>query len=163
MRTLTIIRHAKSSWDDLYIRDFDRSLNDRGINDAPRIGRALKKKDFTPDVIVTSPAVRAKQTAQFICDEVNYSYSDIIEEPAIYEASLAHLQSLIEAQPTHIQHLALIGHNPGLESLCLYTEGESINRLTTGNAVQYHLNISHWQEFDYQCGSLSFHLQPKHL
>lgn len=158
---LTLVRHAKSSWDDPIVDDFDRTLNSRGQADAPQMGERLRDAGFKPDCVVTSPAVRVLETAGIIMARLGIPLERMRQEPKIYEASLATLQSVIEKNPDACRHLMLVGHNPGLEALCNYIQPGSVMRLTTCNIVQFALTIDHWREFDIGCGKLLSHWTPK--
>ncbi|HBR98304.1 MAG TPA: hypothetical protein DD979_13150 [Gammaproteobacteria bacterium] len=163
MRTLTIVRHAKSSWDNPEIHDFDRPLNARGQRDAPTMGKHLKTLSFMPDHIVCSPARRALTTATVLCEQIGFDSAGIERDDRVYEASLAQLQTLIEQQDPQHHHVLVCGHNPGLESLCHLVAPGSITSLTTCNVVQYTLAIKDWPAFDYDCGTLQYHLRPKDI
>src|SRR4029434_8634311 len=80
MKTLFLIRHAKSSWDDAALSDKDRPLDDRGKRDAPKMGKRLAKRDVKPDLILSSPAVRARTTAEIIAKKLDYKRNDIVGE-----------------------------------------------------------------------------------
>ena len=114
MKTIYIIRHAKSSWDDPDLSDFQRPLNERGKRDAPRMGKRLKEKDLHPDVVLSSPARRALSTAKRICKEIGFEKANIRTDRRLYHADEeAILAVLREIRDKH--DLAFIfGHNPGL-------------------------------------------------
>ena len=95
MKTLVLIRHAKSSWDSKAETDFDRPLSDRGRKDAPRIAAFLAGKDLEPNQIVTSPAARALTTARMIAGGIGLEEDRILEDRRIYLADLHHLQSIM--------------------------------------------------------------------
>lgn len=113
MKKLYIIRHAKSSWKNLTLDDFDRSLNKRGQKDAPFMGKILKKKGVFPDAIISSPALRAKTTAQSIAKEVGFTKSILYIEK-IYEASKGDLYDVVKSIDDKYETVFLFGHNPGL-------------------------------------------------
>lgn len=116
MKKLYIIRHAKSEWKDLMLRDFERPLNKRGKKDAPFMGRVLKKKGVIPDAIYSSPAKRAKSTAKKIAKEIGFQ-RDIIYDRDIFEASVVTLKSVINSIDDKYDTVFLFGHNPGLNDL----------------------------------------------
>lgn len=113
MKTLLIMRHAKSSWEDESLPDHDRPLNDRGIRDAPRMGEYIVKKGFVADAILTSSARRARRTAEAVAEAMNRR--EIVEvidalylaDPLVYLASLRHL-------PEEARVVVVVGHNPGV-------------------------------------------------
>jgi len=118
MTLLTVIRHAKSSWDDLALDDFDRPLNKRGRSAARQIGRELKNRRFRFDLVLASPAKRVRETLEGI--EKGYGETLPVQfEPAIYEASKKSLFELVRRIPESAQAPMLVGHNQGLERLIL--------------------------------------------
>lgn len=112
MKTLYLMRHAKSSWSFDDLSDQERPLNDRGRDDAPRMGQALARRDIHPDLVVSSPAVRALSTAVLVARELKYANDKIKVEPDIYEADLATLLAVIHALPDAADSVLLTGHNP---------------------------------------------------
>ena len=123
MTLLTVIRHAKSSWDDPAIDDFDRSLNERGRHAAQRIGEELKRRGFKFDLILASPARRVRDTLD--CIEKGYGSALPVQfEPQIYEASEATLFELVRRISERAHAPMLVGHNPGLQRLILALTGE---------------------------------------
>jgi phosphohistidine phosphatase len=161
MRTLSIVRHAKSDWNDATLTDAERPLNPRGERDAPTMGKRLAGEEFRPDMVVSSPAVRAMQTATVLCQELGYPLDAIVQVEAIYEASLGTLQSVVESLPDQATHVMLVGHNPGFEALCNYIDPDQPLNMTTCNVAQFVLDIEAWSEFDYACGERVFHYTPK--
>ncbi|HVF89551.1 MAG TPA: histidine phosphatase family protein, partial [Blastocatellia bacterium] len=116
MKTLLLMRHAKSDWADGSLRDFDRPLSERGERDAPRMARALKKLGPLPDVIISSPAARARQTARAVVEAGGLD-ARLEFDGAIYEASTSELMSLVRKIPDDVACAMLIGHNPGFEGM----------------------------------------------
>ena len=114
---LIVMRHAKSDWSEDNLPDFDRPLTARGIKAAKLMGQWLSKQQYNMDRIVCSPALRAKQTCQWVLQELNVSRKNILWEPAIYEASLRDLLSVVDQYSQGVHKLFLIGHNPGLDQL----------------------------------------------
>lgn len=125
MKELYLIRHAKSSWDHAHLDDFDRSLDDRGLRDAPKMAEIFGEKWPAPDILLTSPAIRAYQTAQFFRRGWGLSWDRFLLNDSIYEASPEALREVIAEVSPGIRTLALVGHNPGLSLL--------INELTAQN------------------------------
>jgi len=117
MKELYLIRHAKSDWEHAHLDDFDRPLNDRGLRDAPKMARAIAMRWERPAFLITSPAIRAFQTAQFFRKEWGVDWSAFRMDPSVYEATAETLLSLIQdVLPAH-SRLALVGHNPGISLL----------------------------------------------
>jgi phosphohistidine phosphatase len=124
MKTLTVLRHAKSSWDDPVERDFDRPLNGRGHRAARRMGEWLRTEGLQFDRIIASPALRIRQTIEGVETGLGQRLP-IEQDKRIYMASAATLFDLVRECPDSVSHLLVIGHNPGLEDLLLIaTEGD---------------------------------------
>lgn len=162
MKLLTLIRHAKSSHDLPMVQDFDRPLNARGLRDAPLIGRHLAKEPaFHPDVLITSPALRALTTATLIQREAGLHAVTLQMEPRIYEAPLRDLLEVVHGIDPGARHAVLFGHNPGLELLANFLCGSKvINGLRTGGVVRLSLSPPTWKEADFKTAVLDDYLFP---
>lgn len=122
-RQLLIMRHAKSAWDTDARTDFERPLAKRGKKDAPRVGRWLRQRGLVPDLVVSSPARRAKQTALEVCKELGLAKARVKWELSIYEGDTDGLLNVLESCPADASTVLLVGHNPGLEMLITYLCG----------------------------------------
>lgn len=118
MRTLSLLRHAKSNWDDPRLPDFDRPLAPRGLAAAPRIGARMRDLALVPDLVLCSPAVRTRETARLVLPALAHP-PPIVFEQAIYEATAETLLTLVRQLADSVRHALLIGHNPGLHQLIL--------------------------------------------
>lgn len=118
--TLILMRHAKSDWPEDGRRDFDRPLARRGEKDAPRMGKWLRKHGLVPDKVVSSPAVRARDTAECVAGKLHIPARRIVHDERIYEGSLRQLQEVVVAHGADSATLLVVGHNPGLEELLSY-------------------------------------------
>jgi phosphohistidine phosphatase len=125
-RELLILRHAKSDWDSVATGDFDRPLAKRGKSDAPKVGAWLYREGLVPDLVVSSPAERAKQTAAKVCKCLDIKKKQIVWDPDIYEAEVPRLLSVLSRCPADAATVLLIGHNPGLEQLLMHLVGEDL-------------------------------------
>lgn len=146
MKTLLILRHAKSSWSKPELADHDRPLNKRGKRDAPRIGSLLRREDLVPDLIISSTAARARSTAELASEACGYEGELRLERECYAagpEAYLDALQSLPESYPC----VMVVGHNPGLEELLELLTGEW-QRLPTAALAQVRLRLDVWGELD---------------
>jgi len=114
------MRHAKSDWDTGAATDFDRPLNKRGEHDAPRIGQWLHENKLIPDWIISSPALRARETVLLVCDELGLKKKAIHWEEKLYAAELKTLLTALAQCPEDKHLVMLVGHNPGLEELLIY-------------------------------------------
>lgn len=123
MKTIYLARHAKSSWDSGASSDFDRPLSHRGENDATRIGAELKNLNWLPEKIIASPAIRAKQTCNLYCDEIDFSLDHVEWNRDIYSAYMVTLLHLLASLKQDIQSVMLIGHNPAMEDLLVHLCG----------------------------------------
>lgn len=159
MKTLYILRHAKSSWSDPVLADFDRPLNDRGNAAAPFMGRLMSESGFSPEVILASPAERAKQTALLVKNAGKLAAKIKFEE-RIYEASPQTLRQVISGLEQTISSAMLIGHNPGMEGFIRYLTNEA-QRMPTAALAIIDLPADKWERADPGSGSLRRIIRPK--
>ena len=117
MKTLFLIRHAKSSWDDTALPDKDRPLGDRGRRDAPKMGKRLAKRDVKPDLILSSPARRALTTAEIVAKKLDYKLKDIVVDDRLYAGAVHDLLNVIHKVGDKLERVMLFGHNPELTEL----------------------------------------------
>lgn len=146
MKKLFIIRHAKSSWKDYSLDDFDRPLNKRGFLNAPLMGKYLKDKNIVPDIILSSPALRAKTTAEIIANKVKYK-KQIVYEESIYEADINTLHNIITSLKNKYNIAFIIGHNPGLNLLVDNYVGFDENIPTCG-VVELEIKSDSWENIN---------------
>jgi phosphohistidine phosphatase len=169
MKTLTLLRHAKSSWDDAVTRDFDRPLNRRGRRAARTVGAAMRAEGLVFDHVLASPAKRVVETL----DEVAESYGrlDPQYDERLYLASPETLIELIHATDEAIDRLLMVGHNPGLERLALALSGDSDNVLhgaievkyPTGTLAEIALDVEGWWQVDRGMGRIVRFIRPRDL
>ncbi len=162
MKTLLIMRHAKSSWEETGLHDHDRPLNKRGKLNAPRMGRLLRELDLVPDLILTSSARRARDTAEAVADQSGFEGNIKVEEDLYAAPPEAYLEALTAADDSY-ERLLIIGHNPGLEELLdmLTDEREA---LPTAAIAHVDLPIQSWQELTGEIsGKLVKLWRPKEL
>ena len=145
MKTLYLVRHAKSSRDDPTLADRDRPLNDRGLDDAPEMGKRLARRRIRPDLIVSSPALRALTTAQLIAAEVGYENDAIAVEERLYAAPVEDLLSVIRATDKKIERLMLFGHNPEFSDLATRLAGEPMD-MPTCAVAEFGYDDARWSE-----------------
>jgi phosphohistidine phosphatase len=126
-RELLILRHAKSDWDGNAQSDFARPLAKRGKKDAPRVGAWMYREGLVPDLVVSSPAERARQTTQAVCKGLDYKRKAVVWDESIYEAGVSDLLGLLGRLPTSAKTVLLVGHNPGLEELLVYLAGDDLD------------------------------------
>jgi phosphohistidine phosphatase len=162
MKTLLILRHAKSSWNGPVRDDHERPLNDRGVRDAPRVGAVLRDHGLIPDVIVSSDAVRARLTAEAVVDAAGYS-GQILLDRQLYLADPADILSVLRDVPENADIVMIVGHNPGLEDLVELLTDEA-HDMPTAALAQVVLPIDSWRDLDLSTrGTLVDHWRPKEL
>lgn len=156
MKTLILIRHAKSDWSDSSVRDFDRELNARGKCDAPLMGQRLAAGDIQPDVFVVSTACRAKATARLIAPALSFPVADIDWRDELYLASPATMKSLIRQTADDVQTLALLAHNPGITELVNQLTNTDIDNVPTCGVLILSLPVDHWSELSNNAELIDF-------
>lgn len=144
MKTLYIIRHAKSDWDNPLLSDFDRPLNKRGEKSAPFMGSVLAKAHIQPDLILSSPAVRARMTAIEIAKKVGYKDELIVYDERLYAADCTAIERVLQSILSTQKTVFLIGHNPGLTEFAQYISGHSIENIPTCGIVCVTLKEDDW-------------------
>ena len=160
-RRLLIMRHAKSDWDMAAATDFDRPLNKRGERDAPCMGQWLRKNKLIPDWIISSPALRAKETVLLVCEELGLKKKAIHWEEKLYAAELKTLLTALAQCPEDRHLVMLVGHNPGLEELLVYLTGME-NRMPTAAIACIQLP-QNWGRLKRGSGQLETLIFPKAL
>ena len=148
MKNLCLLRHAKSSWKLRSLDDFDRPLNNRGIRDAPFMGEILLKKNISPELIISSPALRAITTAKIIAEKLKYSFSNIRKDKKIYQASTLDLLNVIKQTNNKLKFLMLVGHNPGITYLINLISDKRLDNLPTAGIVCLKKEVDSWEEID---------------
>jgi phosphohistidine phosphatase len=142
MKTLLLMRHAKSSWKIKNIADHERPINKRGRRDAPRMGQLLADRELVPQLILSSSALRARQTAELVAETAGYD-ADILYRDDLYMAEAEGYISALHELPDTLERVMLIGHNPGLETL-LQLLSNRIESLPTAVLAHIVLPIDHW-------------------
>ena len=169
MKTLTLLRHAKSSWDGRSVStDFDRPLNPRGHRAAHAVGRELQARGLAFDRVIASPAARVVETIEDFED----GYGGPIRpsfDPRVYRASPATLMAIIREADDTAGHLLIVGHNPGLEALAmLLTRDNALRRelaakYPTATVAEIRLPIDHWRDAEAGTGELARFIRPRDL
>lgn len=161
MKTLLLLRHAKSSWDDPALRDFERPLNERGLRVAPLMGRFLARRGLRPDLVVSSPAERARQTAALVAEAARLEAPLRFDE-RIYEATAARLAEVVSQTGEQVGTLLLVGHNPGMEELIELLTGET-RRMPTAALARIALDTDRWGKLRDAAARLEELVKPKEL
>ena len=148
MKTLTLVRHAKSSWKDTSLADRDRPLNRRGQRDAPEMGRRIAKAGIRPSLIVSSPAARAWTTAKIIAKEIGYPLEFLQREQELYLGSVTDILDVIVAQDVGFNSMMLFGHNPGFTDFANYLVPGLTNNVPTAGVVSVSIDQEDWNLFE---------------
>lgn len=158
MKTLFLLRHAKSSWDDPQLADYDRPLNGRGRRAAPFMGKLMQKEGLVPDIIISSTAKRAWQTSELLKQGGDLE-REIKFDERIYEGSPGALQQVVSEIGDHNSAM-LVGHNPGIEGFIRYLTG-SVEPMPTAAIAVIDLSIDNWHEVTNNCGAVQRVYRPK--
>ena len=160
MKKLVIIRHAKSSWDDPFLSDHSRPLAERGIKDAPKMAKRLKKEKIYPDAIISSDAERAKATAIITAENLDFSPKKIDFIKNLYHGSVSQILSEIKKTDDEVKTLFLIGHNPGLNDT-IWKLGGEIDNLPTAGQFGFKFDVKSWEKLNGKNAKLWFFNYPK--
>jgi len=168
-KIIYLARHAKSSWDSGVATDFERPLSGRGMADAVRMGDELLRLGWKPEKIISSPAVRAKQTCQTLCDKLDFAFDQVDWDEDIYAAYTVTLLQILSGLAESTQSVMLLGHNPAMEDLLEHFCGDaSVYRqkngklFTTGNVVKISAETS-WKALTMCEAEIEKILRPKAL
>jgi phosphohistidine phosphatase len=164
MKTLIVVRHAKSSWDNPELSDYNRPLNDRGKRDAPRMAKRFKEKEITLHAMVSSPAVRALATCQVFADVLGFAEDRIQTVKDLYHAGdelILKVARGLKDQPMENEVVMMFGHNPGLTEFVNNLVDEDIDNIPTTGVVCCKLNVEKWEDVKWGCGEMEFFDYPK--
>ena len=161
MKNLYIIRHAKSSWEDMSLRDFDRPLNDRGKRDAPKMGKRLKEQEVVADLLISSPATRALLTCREIASVLAYPIDKIKTDKRLYHADESIILEVLKEVNNNFKTVMIFGHNPGFTEFANSLLNEEINNIPTCGVVAGKLKIDNWADIHFGCGKMKFFDYPK--
>ena len=161
MKKLLLLRHAKSSWEDTSLPDFERSLNERGKRAAPLVGKFLRAQKILPDLIICSPATRARETIALILEAAGIE-TELRFDERIYEATVPRLFGVISEIEDDRQEVLLVGHNPGFENLLESLTGQT-ERMPTAALARIALNSDKWGEAGAKGGQLEWLVKAKEL
>jgi phosphohistidine phosphatase len=163
MKILYLVRHAKSSWKHPELDDFERPLNKRGRRDALAMGQFLLHQKTKPEIIISSPAVRASLTTKFISDTLSYPFNQVTYFDDIYEASNSSLFKIICKLENKYNSAMMVGHNPGMTYFANALTNTRIDNIPTCGVFCTDLDISSWQKISENCGVMKFFKYPKIL
>ncbi|MFC1814221.1 histidine phosphatase family protein [Thermodesulfobacteriota bacterium] len=162
MKTIILVRHAKSSWKDPSLNDFDRPLNKRGKRNAPFMGQKLKEGNISPDLILSSPAKRARKTASVIAKTIGYPKKKIVLNPNMYHCSGWYLFEMMRNQDDKNDAIMIFGHNPGFNDFAdLLLERNPVYNIPTTGIYCIRFNVDSWKEIQEGKGESVFFDYPK--
>lgn len=161
MKTLTLVRHAKSSWSNASLGDRKRPLNKRGKRDAPIMGRRIAEHGIRPSLILSSPAKRAWTTAKIIAQEISYPLEFLQREDGLYLASLHDFLDVLVAQDPEFNSIMVVGHNPGMTDFANYLSPGLTGNLPTAGVVSVEIDQDHWKLYERPKTRLLVHDYPK--
>ncbi len=160
MKNLYMIRHAKSDWEN-ELSDFERGLNKRGKNNAPMMGKVLHSLKISPDIIITSSAVRAKTTAKMIAKELKYSEKDILQKDSLYLASKEEFYKVINNLDDKYNSAMIFSHNPGITEFVESLTNTYITNIPTCGVCHIKIDVHSWSDIFKGLGELVFFDFPK--
>ncbi len=161
MKTLYMVRHAKSSWDNLFLSDHERPLNNRGKKNAPEMGKRLKIRGIIPDVLISSTAKRALSTARKIAREIGYKKENIVKTRLLYHSDEDDILDLIRQQNDGKGSIMLFGHNPGFTDCVNMLTNAAIANVPTCGIVEITFNTDRWSDINEYEGNLVFFYYSK--
>ena len=161
MKKLFLVRHAKSSWKDNNLSDFERPLNKRGRRDAPFMGKLLAQQGVQPDLIISSPSNRTSTTAKLFCKEINYSFNEVLLEPKLYLADSDQIIDVLRSVEDRFNTLMLFAHNPGITELSNHLTDNQTDNIPTCGIVSLKLRGDSWEELGTGSCEFIFFEYPK--
>lgn len=161
MKTLIITRHAKSSWNNNTLSDFQRPLNKRGIRDAPLMADRLRNRSQTPELVLSSTAARAIETTALFMSTLGLGKESLLTTDTIYEAPLSALEQAVSSLPTHISVAMMVGHNPGVSSLGDFLCSRSNLQMPTCAMACFELDVERWEDVYRDCAAMLWYDYPK--
>ncbi len=161
MKTLVIVRHAKSSWSSPGLTDFERPLNDRGKEDAPKMAQKLLDKKIKIDFFISSPAKRAQKTAKLFMEVYDEQKKNLALVPSLYEASQKDFYNTIENVDSNFESIAVFSHNPGITDFVNSLTEYKIDNVPTCGVFVVAIKIKDWKDFKDSTKELLFFDFPK--
>lgn len=161
-REILLIRHAKSSWDNPNLTDFDRPLAERGLRDAPVMANELAKHRIPIDLVIASPSVRTTQTLEYFRATLKIPQERIVWDSTVFHSSTENLLRILSALDDSVRHVVFVGHNPSMTDLSNALQSDTlIDNVPTCGIVHISGSWSSWKELRQQKGKLEFFLYPK--
>jgi len=161
MKSITLLRHAKSSWNHAGLADRDRPLNKRGERDAPVMGRRLSEQDIRPSLILSSPAERAWSTARIVAENMNYPREFLQRDDRLYGASVDTIFNVIGDQDPGFNNIMIVAHNPGLTQFANLLVPDVTPNLPTCGVVSVVIDADEWDHRTWPDAALVLFDYPK--
>jgi len=160
VKVIYICRHAKSSWENSNLSDFERPLNERGLDSAPKMADFINSQTRKPEVIITSNAKRALHTAKIYNEKLNIPLQ---QKQDLYHIDYMELFHFICALPKKLDTVAIVGHNPGLTNIVNYLSNADIYNISTAGIAAIKFDVDDWSEISGGTGELLWYQYPKGL
>ena len=163
MKTLTLLRHAKSSWDNHGLADHERPLNSRGLRDAPEMARRIHEAAIRPSLIVSSPATRTWETAKALAAEISYPIEFLQRDNKLYLASLDTLIDFVGKQDPGFNNIVVVGHNPGMTNFANFLSPGLTTNVPTCGVVSVSIDTDDWDLRKKNVVTLDLYDYPKRI
>ncbi len=161
MKTIYIIRHAKSDWEDAELHDIERPLAERGIKDAKTMADLLKTRGIVPDKMISSPALRAFSTCRIFCDIIGFDKKEIQVDQVLYFGNIAEIIKMVQTQSAETDSICIFGHNPTFSLLATILCDEFSGEMPTCSIVALQWNIEDWGLMETKSAKLLWFEYPK--
>ena len=163
MKTLFLVRHAKSSWENSGLPDNERPLNERGERDAPRMGKRLAAREVKPDILISSPARRARSTAEMIAAEIGHPRDDIQTNAKLYFEGISGLLEVVHSLVSKVDTAMLFGHNPTMTQAINILAKTTIGNVPTCGIAEIQFDVELWKDVDRGLGTMQRFDYPKRM
>ncbi len=161
MKTVYLVRHAKSDKDNSNLVDIDRPLNSRGYREAYEMGQFLGQKKISPELLITSPAIRTYSTALIFCRHINLDVSKIVLEPDLYESTVKHYLQVIQNTDNNFKSIMIFGHNPTITDVTNDLTSSVFENIPPCGVIGISSNAASWKKFGSEPGKLLFSYFPE--
>lgn len=161
MKTICLVRHAKAAWPEQATADFERPLANRGHAEAESMSQHLLHHGIRPDLLVSSPARRALETAEIFADTAGIDRNGIVRKIEIYEGNIEGYATVIRALPDECRTALLFGHNPTISAFVQWITGKPAADMETCGVSKIDLKGQHWQDTTEACGTLDWYDYPE--
>jgi phosphohistidine phosphatase len=161
MKSVTLVRHVKSDWSNL-VSDFDRPVREDRKDDAILIAKEITRKGALPQYIISSPAIRALQTARLLCTQWYYPAENIFTDRALYECAARDIMDVIKAIDDEYDNIVIVCHNPAISDFVNQYSTTYLDNVPTTGAVNISFEVDHWKSIHLK-GKLNWILRPKEI